>query len=476
MTENRNIKPITAFLAVFPIAFVLLFALLGVLLWSLAIEWILIISTIVVAGIAYWQGYRWKDIEKALSNKIAEAWLGALILMLVGAIVGTWMFSGTVPMLIYYGIKWLDPRYVPITAFIVTALVSLFTGTSWGSAATSGIAFMGVAQAVNAPLPIVAGAIISGAYLGDKNSPVSDTTVLAAIGANTPLYKHVNSMLRISIPAVAISIPIYLVLGFAATDISIDTVEATQNMLRNLSEIYNFNILLLIPALLVFGGAIRRFPPVPLLLIGSLSALLLGVIFQGYRFSDGVTAMISGFKISMSPVDPNSVVKELGGLLNRGGISSMMGSVLFISCSMSFGALLQLNGSLNKLLELLSKAIYGTTSLIIITWVLSLIINSSVSSAQFTFLTLGPILRETYNTNKLHRATLSRTMEEGATITEPLIPWTVTGIYMASILGIPNLQFAPFAIYNLACIVIMFIYAFIPQFKLGTPRFKEETV
>ncbi len=472
--QYKPIKPITAFLAVFPVVFVLVFAIVGVLVLKIHIEWILIISSLLVACIAYWQGYSWQDIENALSRKISEVWIGILILLLVGAIVGTWMFSGTVPMLIYYGIKWLDPSYVPIVAFIVTSLVALFTGTSWGSAATSGVAFIGVAQSVNASIPLVAGAIISGAYLGDKNSPVSDTTVLSAIGSKVSLYRHVSSMMRISIPAVVICIVLYLVLGNILSNPSAGESQIAQKILSDLEQIYNFNILLLLPAVIVFGGATLRFPPVPLLLFGSLAALLLGILFQGYGFADGVASMIHGFRISMSSVDQGDIVQELVELLNRGGISSMLGTVLFISCSMTLGALLELTGAFDKILALLSHLIYGATSLVIITWFLAFIINTSVSSAQFTFLTLGPILRKLYIKHNVNPSVLSRSMEEGATITEPLIPWTVTGIYMATILGIPNFQFAPFAIYNLACVAIMFVYAFIPNFKYGTPPLEKE--
>lgn len=466
---KKTIKPISTFLAFFPILFVLVLATMGTLFWKLSIEWVLIMGSILTAGIAYWQGYRWKNMEEALANKITEAWTGILILMLIGAIVGTWMYSGTVPMLIYYGIKWLHPSYVPLTAFVVASLVSMFTGTSWGSAATAGIAFMGVAQAVGAPLPLVAGAVISGAYLGDKNSPVSDTTVLSAIGAKTDVYSHVNAMIRTSLPAVIIAVVGYVILGFNVQSSEVRSAADAVQILDNLGAVYHFNILLLIPAVVVFGGGILKFPPVPLLVAGSFAALLLGTTVQGFSFSNGVTSMINGFNLSMTTIDPVSVNKTLAGLINRGGISSMLGSVLFVSCSMTFGALLQLTGAFHKILEVLLKLIHGVTSLISVTWVLALIINTSVSSAQFTFLTLGPIFQSTYARYKLNRAILSRTMEEGATLTEPLIPWTVTGIYMAATLQMETFSYAPYALFNLSSIAVMFIYAIFPNFKFGTP-------
>ncbi|MGL5722541.1 MAG: Na+/H+ antiporter NhaC [Brevinema sp.] len=470
---KKSIKPISTFWAFFPILFVLILATLGTLYWNLSIEWILIVGSLVTAGIAYWLGFRWKDMEEALANKITEAWTGVLILILIGAIVGTWMYSGTVPMLIYYGISWLHPSYVPLTAFIVAALVSMFTGTSWGSAATAGIAFMGVAQAVGAPLPLVAGAVISGAYLGDKNSPVSDTTVLAAIGAKTDLYSHVNAMIRTSIPAFFIAAIGFLILGLNVQSTDVRSAEGSMQMLNNLQEIYNFNIFLLLPAVVVFGGGILRFPPVPLLVFGSFTALILGWLTQGFGFSDGVTSMVNGFNLSMSGIAVDTVNPTLAGLLNRGGLTSMLGSVLFVTCSMAFGALLQLTGALHKILEALLKLIHGVTSLIAVTWALALIINTSVSSAQFTFLTLGPIFQNTYARYKLNNSILSRSMEEGATLTEPLIPWTVTGIYMAATLQIPTFAYAPYALFNIASIITMFVFAIFPSFKFGTPPMVE---
>lgn len=470
---KKQIKPISTLLAFLPIVFVLALATAGTLLWNLNIEWVLIIGSILTAGIAYWQGYRWKDMEEAMSNKISEAWTGVLILMLIGAIVGTWMYSGTVPMLIYYGIKWLNPSYVPLTAFIVAALVSLFTGTSWGSAATAGIAFMGVAKAVGAPLPLVAGAVISGAYLGDKNSPVSDTTVLSAIGAKTDVYSHVNAMLRTSVPAFIIASIGYLILGFNVKSTDVSLASDASQILTNLKDLYNFNIFLLLPAVVVFGGGILKFPPVPLLVAGSFTALILGSITQEFSFVSGVKSMITGFNISMTSIDISTVNTTLQGLINRGGISSMLGSVLFVTCSMTFGALLQLTGAFHKILEALLKLIHGVTSLIAVTWSLALIINTSVSSAQFTFLTLGPIFQSTFAKYKLNKAILSRTMEEGATLTEPLIPWTVTGIYMATTLQISTFEYLPYALFNISSILAMFVFAVFYKFKFGTPPAKE---
>lgn len=189
-----EIKKINTFWKLFPLIFILITVLIFTVNYGVPIEFLLTIGTLISCVIAYFAGYKWKDMENAFIKKIVGTWIGVLIFILIGIVVGSWVYSGTVPMLIYYGIKLIHPSFIPLMAFIVTSFLSIFTGTSWGSASTAGVAFIGIAQATNTPLPLVAGAVISGAYLGDKNSPISDTTVLAAMGAGTTLQNHIKTM------------------------------------------------------------------------------------------------------------------------------------------------------------------------------------------------------------------------------------------------------------------------------------------
>ncbi|MGL4524713.1 MAG: Na+/H+ antiporter NhaC family protein [Spirochaetia bacterium] len=471
MKPQKEIKDLPTWLAFAPIVFVMALAIVGSLIYPLRIEWILLVGVVFVGFVAYWQGYRWADLEDAICRKMGEAWPGAMILMLVGAVVGTWMYSGTVPMLIYYGIKWLHPNFVPLTAFIVAAVIALFTGTSWGSAATAGVAFIGVASVLGVPLPLVAGAIISGAFLGDKSSPVSDTTVLSAIGAGSKLYAHVKTMLATTIPAGLVCVVGYAIMGFNSAG-SFATSAESQQILDNLSRAYNFNILLLLPAVVIVGGAILQLSPILVIFTGSFLGLILGLIFQGFSLTNGVEAFIGGFNMSMIPsLQGVELNPTLMSLLNRGGIMSMMQTLLFLSCSMTFGALLQLTGALQKILVVLSKIVHNVFSLTWATWTATLIVNTSVSSAQFTFLTMGPIFRDLYKKYRLAPSCLSRNMEEGATLTEALIPWTVTAIYLSGILGVPTLAYAPFVLFNIASIGFLFIYTLLyPKIKMGMPE------
>ena len=214
--------------------------------------------------IAYFAGYKWEDMENAFIKKVVDTWIGVLIFILIGVVVGSWMYSGTVPMLIYYGIKLIHPSFIPLMAFIVTSFLSVFTGTSWGSASTAGVAFIGIAQATNTPLPLVAGAVISGAYLGDKNSPISDTTVLAAMGAGTTLSNHIKTMLVNTIPSTFLAAIVFIVLGFNASPINADisNLKDAREILNSLDAIFNFNILLLIPPVFVLIASVKGVNPV----------------------------------------------------------------------------------------------------------------------------------------------------------------------------------------------------------------------
>lgn len=466
---------ISTFWKIFPLVFILVGVLIGTVKYGIPIEFLLIIGTLICCIIAYFGGFKWKEMEQAFVKKIADTWLGVLILILIGAIVGTWIYSGAVPMLIYYGIKWINPSLIPFTAFIVTSFVAIFTGTSWGAAATSGVAFIGVAQATGVPIPLIAGAIISGAYVGDKNSPISDTTVLSAMGSGAGLIDHIKSMLIVSIPAIIISSIIFIALGLSAnTSIDIETMKETKEILDSLQSIFNFNILLLLPAAIVFIGSFKCVSPIITMFLGSLLALILGAIFQDFGFLNSIKSFVSGFNVSMSSLSQEQIPNNLNNLLNRGGMLSMMPTVLFLITALTFGSMLQLIGTLQTLLDLLLKVIKGVKSLMIVTWFVTFIINSSVNSTQFTFLTLGPIFQEIYKKYKLHPSALSRTMEEGGTLTEPITPWTVTGVYMASTLGVSTLQYLPYSFFNLVSIAIMFIYILaFPKLKFSIPTIKE---
>ena len=470
-------KTIPVFWSLFPLFFVLG----GVLFSSIQKNGIpreiwMIMGTLICCITAAYMGFSWKEMEEAFTKKIADTWLGVLILILIGGIVGSWVYSGSVPMLIYYGIKLIQPSFIPITAFFVTALVAIFSGTSWGAAATSGVAFIGVAQAVGVPLPLIAGAIISGAYVGDKNSPISDTTLLSAMGAGSSLLDHLIAMLKITIPAVIISSILYIVLGLkAAGQIDMQQLTEVTQITVALENMYNFHIILLLPAVIVFVGSYKGFSPVIVMFFGSFTAVIIGAFVQDFGFVNGLRSFVSGFDVSMTDVPVDQIPAAIIKLLNRGGMKSMMGNVLFLITALTFGSVLQLIGALQTLLEVLLKVVKGVVSLISVTWILTFLINS-MNGTQFTFLTLGPVLQGAYKKYNLHPSMLSRTMEDGGTLTEPITPWTTTAIYMSTTLGVSTVDYFAYTFFNTISIVVMFSLVFLyPKIKIGITLLNESS-
>ena len=419
MKEKRKVTTFEAFL---PMICMALMVIVGNIIFGIRIEFILLLASLIAGLVSVRAGYTWDELIEAYNKKFAKAFPAILILIAVGGIVGTWMYSGTVPMMIYYGLKFLHPKFVVVTAFVVTAIVSTFTGTSWGSAATSGVAFMGIATSMGIPLPLVAGAIISGAFFGDKVSPVSDTTNLSALASEVTVYDHIKGMLpNVTISAI-IAIIGYTLVGTFYYNGNSQLSEATLKIMEDLDSLYNFNILMLLPPIIVFGGGYFGFPALLLMLASSVVAMVVGTLSNGFIFTDAVTALLQGFNVSMAEVTGVSVADlspRLLGLLNRGGFSSMMsGSVMFCFLAIPFGSFMEVSGSLDRIVEQLSKIIKGAYSLIVVTFFTGATINAITSNGQFSILTTGQLFKENFKKKNIPLNVLSRTMENSMTLLE----------------------------------------------------------
>ena len=442
MKEKRKVTTFEAFL---PMICMALMVIVGNIIFGIRIEFILLLASLIAGLVSVRAGYTWDELIEAYNKKFAKAFPAILILIAVGGIVGTWMYSGTVPMMIYYGLKFLHPKFVVVTAFVVTAIVSTFTGTSWGSAATSGVAFMGIATSMGIPLPLVAGAIISGAFFGDKVSPVSDTTNLSALASEVTVYDHIKGMLpNVTISAI-IAIIGYTLVGTFYYNGNSQLSEATLKIMEDLDSLYNFNILMLLPPIIVFGGGYFGFPALLLMLASSVVAMVVGTLSNGFIFTDAVTALLQGFNVSMAEVTGVSAADlspRLLGLLNRGGFSSMMsGSVMFCFLAIPFGSFMEVSGSLDRIVEQLSKIIKGAYSLIVVTFFTGATINAITSNGQFSILTTGQLFKENFKKKNIPLNVLSRTMENSMTLLECMLPWHVTAIYMASTLGVQTTEY-----------------------------------
>ncbi|MEH6531433.1 MAG: Na+/H+ antiporter NhaC [Photobacterium frigidiphilum] len=458
--KKRTVSTPSVGLALLPIVTMLLFLVVGYGVFGLPIESLLLASAIVASGVAWKLGYGWDDIQNAIIERLAKALPAVFILVLVGGLIGSWMIGGTIPMLVYYGLKVISPEYLILTAFLVTSLVSLCTGTSWGSAGTVGVALMGVATGMDANLAAVAGAVVSGAYFGDKISPLSDSTNFAPVVAGTDLYSHIQHMLWTTIPAFLLASVVFFFAG--NSDVSADTPENIIAILANLDELFSLNIFLLLPPALILWGAVRKLPTIPLMVAAIVIGIANAIIFQGFDLGTALTSMLGGFNASMfvnAGLGDIDVLSDVLTLVNRGGMSSMMGVVLLVFCAFSFAGTLALTGGLNVLVELLTKGIKGTASLIGATIVTTFTVVCTTSDGKLALLIPSELFRDMYKRMQLDAKNLSRTIEDAGTVIEPLIPWTNAGVFMAATLGVSTLDYLPWAIQNYSGVFFAMIWA-----------------
>lgn len=433
--------------AVIPIISMILLLGVGYGVYGLRAEVLMLISAGIAGIIAIHLGYTWEDIMNSIVGKLSKTMPAILILIIVGVLIGSWMLGGTIPMMVYYGLKIINPKFIVITSFVVTAFVSLCTGTSWGSAGTIGVALMGVAAGMGMPLPIVAGAVVSGAYFGDKMSPLSDTTNLAPIAAGTSLYEHIGHMIFTTGPAFILSSIVYIIVGLRIPVSEMATPEKVGVILSTLDKMFTWNPLIILPPILVLYGSFKKKPTIPVMLISSSIALFNGIVFQKFTLQQAFESTISGFNISMiSGIDSSSVIADIPRLLNRGGMNSMLGTVLIAFCAYGFAGTISVNGSLDIVLERVLKSVKSTGSLILATLVSCFTAVCVTSNGQLSILIPGEMFKNSYLARKLDPKNLSRTLEDGATVIEPLVPWTAAGMYMATTLGVPTLEYLPWAI------------------------------
>ncbi len=454
--QESKVNEISLGLAIVPM--LIMGVLVGVLhLWmGVNLKFVLLLSTIGVGVTAYFLKYKLKTLIDDFAENIRKAFPVILILISIGGIVGSWMYSGTVPYLIYLGLQVIDSSFVLVTAFIVTALVSVFTGTSYGSAATSGVAFMGIGYSFGIPLEMVAGAVLSGAVLGDKVSPVSDTTNICALASEITVYEHIKGMLPNVIISAVIAISGFLILGMTITPLDGANPEVN-NILTQLDSIYSFNLFMLLPAAVVLIGGFKGYSPVIVMTASSLSALLVGMISHWFPFVDGAQSMISGFSTEMLSSEM-VYSKTLTTLLNRGGFEGMMsGAVLYTILAIGFGSFMQTIGAFDRIMQALFTLVKSTFGFIVTTFFSGATLNAVSGSGTFSILTVGQLFRKSYNDRKIPRTVLSRSMENSMTLLESLLPWHVTGVYMAYTLDVSTLSYAPFALFNIAGIALFFV-------------------
>ncbi|WP_425393282.1 Na+/H+ antiporter NhaC [Actinobacillus capsulatus] len=419
---------------------------LGYAFFDLSPEPLMIISCILAGFLVKYLGYSYSDMLNSIAAKIAKTMPALLILITVGLLIGTWIAGGTIPMMIFYGLKIINPQFLYITALLLTSIVSVCTGTSWGAAGTVGVAFMGVAIGLDANLAATAGAVVAGAYFGDKLSPLSDTTNIASAATGVDLYEHIAHLLYTTVPSFILAAMVYIIYGMTGDFYDVATPEKVLTMISGLEQAYHFDvILLLIPIFIILWGSITKKPTIPVMLLSAFVAALNALFIQGFSLQDVINSAVNGFNVSMFP--SNIIVNaDLARLLNRGGMNSMMGTLLICFCALSFAGILSLSGALDVIIKHLLRLVRSTASLIFTTIVCGLTMIGVTCNGQISVLIPGEMLKEAYIERGLHPKNLSRTVEDSATIIEPILPWTAAGAYMAGTLGVATISYLPWAI------------------------------
>ena len=462
-----------------------------------------------IIGILY--GNNWKDILEGISKSIKSVTPSIIILLLIGSLAGTWLISGIVPAMIYYGLQILNPEIFLFVTAIITAIVSLSTGSSWSTIATIGIALLGIGQALGLPVGLIGGAIISGAYFGDKMSPLSDTTNLAPAMAGTDLFTHIRYMMYTTIPSFIITLIIFLVIGFNySTDISSEHIN---QMLNILSNTFTITPLLFIGPLLVIILIVKKVPAIPSLFIGVLLGALFAIIFQPHiviskevsgetesTINSTYKGIINSMSIKTDLEETNNKINDIipvkykskngeqlemkfseamtlgevdakhpavlesknrGNLLKSAGMYGMLNTIWLIICAMIFGGILESTGLLRRIAEPIINYAKSTGSLVATTTGTCIFFNITASDQYISIVVPGRMFADSYKEKGLAPENLSRTLEDSGTVTSVLIPWNTCGATQSAVLGVATLSYLPYCFFNLISPIMTIIYAYL---------------
>ncbi len=428
------------------------------------------IALILSAGVAILVGLRlgfsWKELETGMVEGITLAMGAILILLVVGSLIGTWILAGIVPSMIYWGLQILHPSIFFPAACLICALVSVATGSSWTTASTIGIALVGIADALDLSTGMAAGAIISGAYFGDKLSPLSDTTNLAPAMAGTDLFTHIRHMLWTTVPSISIALVLFSVIGLWQD--SSGTAQGLEGVLAVLEQNFNIAWYLMIPPALVLFLVAKKMPAFPALLIGALVGGVFACLFQQdavLRYvgegAAGVGGLLKGFWMALFQGFVSTTGNEsIDSLLTRGGMANMLPTVWLIVSAMMFGGVVEKTGMLERIAQSILSYARTTGTLVASTLATSIGMNIVASDQYIAIVVPGRMYRAEFQKRGLHPKNLSRCLEDAGTLTSPLVPWNTCGAFMSSSLGVATFAYLPFCFFNLTNPLISAFYGF----------------
>jgi NhaC family Na+:H+ antiporter len=425
---------------------------------------LLVVAAFLTGCVGFLLRFSWKDMERGIVDSIHKAMPAILIMLCVGVLIGAWISCGTIPMVIYYGLKLISPKFFLVTACLVCTITSLATGTSWGTIGTLGVAFIGIAMGLGVPLGPAAGAIVAGAYFGDKMSPLSDIPNLAAVTAGANLFDHIKHMFWSGFPAWIIGLGIYFFAGlkYSGRAIQSDTMVLITETLR---KSFRFNVWLLLPMVIVFVFAIAKKPTIPGMLLSSAVAVGLAVIFQKAPIQEIAAAMNTGYPA-------HTGVAVVDKLISRGGMMSMMETQLVAFTAFSFGGIMQKTGMLAVILDRVMKFADKVWSLVLTTIGTAVLAALVTGSSYLSMIIPAELLGDAYKKKGLAAKNLSRIIEESGGIIVPLIPWSMAGVYITGTIGVPTFSYLPWAFMNYISVIILAIYGF-TKFTMA-PRVRED--
>lgn len=416
-------------------------------------QFILLLGGAVAAVVGFFNKVSYKQMLAEVAENVRSTTGALLILLMVGALAGTWMVSGIIPAMIYYGLQILNPTIFLAACIIICAIISIATGSSWTTAATVGIALIGIGEALGISLGMTAGAVLSGAYFGDKMSPLSDTTNLAPAMAGGELFSHIRYMALTTVPTISVTLVIFIILGF-----TIDTsgVADTGSILNNISSTFNISGWLFLVPLVVIGLIVKKAPPLLGLLIGTLLGGVFALLFQPdivakigggevLDFATGYKGILNAITVDTSIETPDPALNDL---FSSGGMAGMLGTIWLIVCAMVFGGIMDGIGALERITKSLLNLAKTTFGLFASTVGSCLALNVTASDQYLALVVPGKMFSQAYRERGLAPENLSRTLEDSGTVTSVLVPWNTCGAYHSGVLGVAVGDYFFYAIFN----------------------------
>lgn len=421
---------------------------------------------------------KWRAIEEAICNNILGVSVALIILLLIGALAGSWMISGVVPTLIYYGMQIIHPNFFLVSCCIICAIVSVMTGSSWTTIATIGIALMGIGEAQGFSTGWTAGAIISGAYFGDKISPLSDTTILASSVTGTPLFTHIRYLMYTTLPSIFISLVIFTIAGFTHEGTGMEQITSYA---ASLKEHFHISGGLLVVPLITGILIVRRVPSIITLFLSAALAGLLAVLFQPHLLQEisgmaeaGGESLFRGLFITFfgnTQIEMGNA--ELNELVSTRGMAGMMDTIWLILCAMCFGGAMTASGMLESILSVFTRFMHRRVNMVSSTVASGLLLNICTADQYISILLTGNMFKDIYKKNGYESCLLSRTTEDAVTVTSVLVPWNTCGMTQATVLGVATMTYLPYCFFNLISPVMSILIALM-GYKIKGPIVPQE--